>query len=145
MDNFSNDIIRFTEAQAYSYPIALKEIKNGRKNSCWMWYIFPQLKALGRSYKAKYYGISDLDEAKAYISNSLLKARLIEICNALISLDSSDAHVVFGSPDDMKLKSSMTLFEIAAPDIPVFGKVLEKFYGGERDQQTINILKNMAK
>ncbi len=144
-DSDSNNLNRFLEAQEHSYRIALREIVNGRKTSCWMWYIFPQLEELGRSYKAKYYGIKNLTEAKAYINDNILGFRLVEICEALLALKSSDAHLVLGSPDDLKLRSSMTLFEVAAPDIPVFGKVLDKFYGGERDRLTIEILNKTTK
>ncbi len=131
---------RFIEAQEYNYQDALKEIKSGRKCSCWMWYVFPQLAGLGRSSTAKYYGITDLQEAQDYINDPLLRARLVEISEALLALDTNDAYRVFGCPDNMKLKSSMTLFVIAAPELKVFQKVLDKYFGGERDKRTIELL-----
>lgn len=131
---------RFIEAQEYNYQDALKEIKSGRKCSCWMWYVFPQLAGLGRSSTAKYYGITDLQEAQDYINDPLLGARLVEISEALLALDTNDAYRVFGCPDNMKLKSSMTLFAIAAPELKVFQKVLDKYFGGERDKRTIELL-----
>lgn len=131
---------RFIEAQEYNYQDALKEIKSGRKCSCWMWYVFPQLAGLGRSSTAKYYGIADLQEAQDYINDPLLGARLVEISEALLALDTNDAYRVFGCPDNMKLKSSMTLFAIAAPELKVFQKVLDKYFGGERDKRTIELL-----
>lgn len=131
---------RFIEAQEYNYQDALKEIKSGRKCSCWMWYVFPQLAGLGRSSTAKYYGITDLQEAQDYINDPLLRARLVEISEALLALDTNDAYRVFGCPDNMKLKSSMTLFAIAAPELKVFQKVLDKYFGGERDKRTIELL-----
>ena len=131
---------RFIEAQEYNYQDALKEIKSGRKCSCWMWYVFPQLAGLGRSSTAKYYGITDLQEAQDYINDPLLGARLVEISEALLALDTNDAYRVFGCPDNMKLKSSMTLFVIAAPELKVFQKVLDKYFGGERDKRTIELL-----
>ncbi len=105
-----------------------------------MWFIFPQLKALGRSSTALHYGIADIDEAKAYIAEPYLRENLIGITKALLSLEESNPSIVMGYPDDLKLCSCMTLFEIAAPDVPEFGMVLDKFYGGKRDQNTIRIL-----
>ncbi len=135
------DLNRFLEAQKDSYAEAFAEIKAGRKETHWIWYIFPQLKALGRSRMALYYGIADLDEAKAYMAEPTLRARLIDITRALLALDESDPSRVMGYIDDVKLRSCMTLFELAAPDVPEFGQVLDKFYGGQRDQKTIDILK----
>lgn len=136
------DLNRFIEAQKNSYAAALAEIKAGRKETHWIWYIFPQLKSLGRSNTAFYYGIANLDEAKAYMAEPTLRARLIAITQALLALDESDPHRVMGYPDDLKLCSCMTLFEIAAPDVPEFGQVLDKFYGGQRDQMTRYIIED---
>ena len=136
MPNFNLD--RFKKAQASDYATALSEIKNGRKASHWMWYFFPQLKGLGFSSMANFYGIDGLAEAKAYIADDLLRGRLVEISEALLRVASSDAREVMGYPDDLKLKSCMTLFMEAAPEIDVFGKVLEKFFGGEKDLKTID-------
>ena len=134
------DLDRFVKAQAYDYDAALREIRSGRKRSHWMWYIFPQLQGLGFSSTAQYYGIRDLEEAKAYMAHPVLGPRLTEISEALLGLDTCDPSAVMGYPDDLKLCSSMTLFELAAPDQPVFGKVLDKFYGGRRDPLTLRLL-----
>lgn len=144
------DLSRFLQAQQMDYAQALTEIRNGRKISHWIWYIFPQMKGLGHSSMSEHFGIRDLGEAKAYLANPVLGGRLVEISNALLALDSDDAAAVMGRPDDMKLKSSMTLFEAAcekmaaekaaSEDLNVFQKVLEKFYGGKRDRRTLRML-----
>ncbi len=131
---------RFVDAQAQMYTTALNEIRAGKKMSHWMWFIFPQLKALGYSPTAQYYGIADIDEAKAYLAHPTLRARLIEISEALLALDNSDPYSVMGYPDDLKLCSSMTLFEAVDPSITVFAQVLDKFYDGERDDMTQEFL-----
>lgn len=134
-----NDLERFLKAQEKDYEHALNEIKNGRKTSHWIWYIFPQIAGLGFSSTSKYYSIKDKNEAIEYLKNKTLKDRLIEICEALLSLESDDATYVMGYPDDLKLKSSMTLFDEVS-DIDVFKKVLDKFYKGEKDEMTISLL-----
>ena len=134
-----NDLERFLKAQDKDYEQALKEIKKGRKTSHWIWYIFPQIAGLGFSSTSKYYSIKDKNEAIEYLKNNTLKNRLIEICEALLSLESDDATSVMGYPDDLKLKSSMTLFSEVS-DIDVFKKVLDKFYNGEKDEMTISLL-----
>ena len=134
-----NDLERFLKAQGKEYEQALKEIKKGRKTSHWIWYIFPQIAGLGFSSTSKYYSIKDKNEAIEYLKNNTLKNRLIEICEALLSLESDDATYVMGYPDDLKLKSSMTLFSEVS-DIDVFKKVLDKFYNGEKDEMTISLL-----
>lgn len=134
------ELERFLQAQSYQYEIALKEIQNGRKQSHWMWYIFPQLRGLGQSSMAWEYGIEDLDEAKAYLAHPILGARLLEICSAALYTSSNNAMEVFGFPDNLKLKSSMTLFEVADPQQPIFGQILMKFFNGERDSATLGIL-----
>ena len=139
-------IERFLNAQDPSdglpgYDDALREIRNGRKRSHWIWYIFPQLKELGYSSMAKFYGIRDLAEAKEYLAEPTLRARLIEISQALLDLPSNDPLAVMGSPDDKKLRSSMTLFAAADPDCPVFRQVLDKFFRGKPDQRTLDLLK----
>ena len=131
---------RFHKAQENSYSAALAEIKSGRKYSYWMWYVFPQLSGLGQSPTARFYGISDLEEAREYLKDEILGSRLIEISNALLALVSNDAYEIFGFPDDLKLKSSMTLFALADPNLDIFQKVLDKFFGGERDENTIRLL-----
>ena len=131
---------RFVKAQKYDYDTALREIRSGRKRSHWMWYIFPQLQGLGYSSTAQYYGIRDLEEAQDYMEHPVLGPRIVEISEALLVLDTSDASAVMGYPDDLKLRSSMTLFELAAPEQPVFGRVLEKYYSGRRDRRTLELL-----
>lgn len=140
MRNRQDGLERFLAAQRSSYETALKEIKAGRKRSHWIWYIFPQIAGLGRSETAQYYAIKDMDEAKAYMENETLKSRLIEISQALLEVDSDDASQVMGWPDDLKLRSSMTLFALAKPEEKVFQKVLDKFFQGKMDQKTIEIL-----
>jgi uncharacterized protein (DUF1810 family) len=133
---------RFLDAQATDYAQALAEIKNGRKRSHWMWYIFPQIQGLGFSSTSKHYAIRDLAEATAYLQHPVLGKRLVEICTALLGLASSDASQVFGSPDDLKLKSSMTLFAATPGADAVFEQVLAKFFSGVRDGKTLQLLGN---
>ena len=130
---------RFVDAQKSSYETALAEIKNGRKQSHWMWYIFPQVAGLGFSETSKFYAIKDLDEAKAFLNDPVLGSRLIEICEELLKLPSNNANRIFGSPDDVKLKSSMTLFSATRVN-PVFDKVLDKFFNGVEDDKTLQII-----
>jgi len=136
---------RFLTAQERDYGQALKEIRGGRKRSHWIWYIFPQLKDLGYSSTAKYYGIRDLDEARAYLENPTLRERLIEISEALLHLEENDPERVMGYPDHLKLRSSMTLFAAADPDEPVFNRVLDKYFSGEPDEHTLNLIGHFRK
>lgn len=138
-----HELERFYKAQKYDYETALSEIRNGRKESHWMWYIFPQVAGLGRSTMAEYYAIRSKKEAKAYIEDPVLGKRLIEISQALFQVESDDAQKVMGWPDNLKLRSCMTLFAEVAPEQPVFRSVLEKFYDGEMDGKTLDILKEM--
>ena len=131
------DLSRFHKAQQGSYETALAEIRSGRKRSHWIWYIFPQIQGLGFSSTAQYYAIEDLEEAKAYLADPVLRERLLEISNALLALDSCDPSEVMGYPDDLKLRSSMTLFSLADPECTVFRDVLEKYYDGREDPRTI--------
>lgn len=135
-----NNLHRFIEAQERDYEQALAEIRNGRKQSHWMWYIFPQIKGLGFSSTSKYYALEDLNESEQYIQHPVLGVRLREISNALLKLDTDDPKKVLGSPDELKLKSSMTLFSEVPSADPVFKKVLEKFFGGKKDDKTREIL-----
>ena len=134
-------IKKFLDAQKNDYRQALQEIRRGQKQSHWIWYIFPQLKSLGRSETAKYYGINDLEEARAYLAEPTLRSRLIEISEALLGLSENDPRRVMGYPDDLKLRSSMTLFAAADPDCPVFQQVLDKYFNGEPDPLTLELLK----
>ena len=131
---------RFLDAQRGDYAAALAEVRRGRKTSHWMWYIFPQIAGLGQSSTARYYSIRDLEEAREYYAHPVLGQRLREISGALLDLRGSDPVAVFGGIDSMKLKSSMTLFALAAPDDPIFQQVLDKYYGGEQDALTLRIL-----
>ena len=135
----ASDLSRFLDAQRYDYDTALREIRSGRKRSHWMWYIFPQIQGLGFSSTAQYYAIRDLEEAKDYLAHPVLGARLKEITAALLSLDGLSAHEIFGYPDDLKLRSCMTLFSLAAPDEPLFSDVIEKYYGGDADSRTVQL------
>lgn len=127
---------RFIEAQNDSYDQALKEIRNGRKLTHWIWYIFPQMKGLGFSYNSEYYGITSLQEAKDYLENELLRKRLFEITESLLMHKGKDIESIMGDIDALKLKSSMTLFDAVLPG-SIFGEVLDEFYGGERCRRTL--------
>lgn len=135
------DLNRFINAQNGDYDIALSEIRSGHKRSHWIWYIFPQVKGLGFSPASGYYGIDGLEEAKAYMDNEILRKRLVGISEALLLLESAAAGEVMGYPDNLKLCSSMTLFAEASPEEEVFQKVLDKYFGGEKDERTLEILK----
>ena len=131
---------RFIDAQENSYAAALSEIKNGRKESHWMWYIFPQIAGLGYSQISRFYAIKDLAEATMYLQHELLGKHLIEISQALLDLNTDNAYEIFGSPDDIKLCSSMTLFAQVNNAPPVFKKVLDKFFNGKADDKTLQLL-----
>lgn len=131
---------RFIQAQERTYQGALQEITEGKKRNHWMWYIFPQLRALGRSSTAQYYGIEDIEEAKAYLAHPILGTRLREISRALLSLKTHDPLEVMGHPDHLKLCSCMTLFALAEGSDAVFSLVLDKFYGGVMDGLTVELL-----
>lgn len=133
------DLSRFLKAQEQDYEQALREIRSGRKRSHWMWYIFPQIQGLGFSPTAQYYAIRDLQEARDYLAHPVLGARLKEISAALLDLDGLSASEIFGYPDDLKLRSSMTLFRLADLNEPVFLEVLEKYYDGKPDDRTVDI------
>ena len=131
---------RFIDAQRSDYATALEEITAGKKRGHWMWYIFPQLLGLGYTSTSVTYSIKDLDEAAAYLRDPVLGVRLVEICNALLKLDNNDAHKIFGSPDDLKLRSSMTLFSLVPGADKIFQQVLDKFFGGRKDEKTLQLL-----
>lgn len=134
------DLSRFVEAHDRSYSRALEEIREGRKQSHWMWYIFPQIAGLGLSSTSRFYAIADLEEARAYMQHPMLGAHMIEICSVLLGLSANDAEDVMGYPDDLKLRSSMTLFSKAVPSVKIFQQVLDKYFDGKMDQKTLEIL-----
>lgn len=131
---------RFTEAQARNYQDALAEVRKGRKQTHWMWYVFPQIQGLGNSEWARFYALHDLQEAADFMAHPVLGPRLLDISHALLGLPSTDAHAIMGSPDDLKLKSSMTLFAALPGADPVFQQVLDKFYKGAKDEKTLRII-----
>lgn len=131
------NIERFYDVHKAYFDIALREIQSGRKQSHWMWFIFPQLKSLGRSQNAIYFGVENAEEAKLFYEDEYLGANLREISKALLECESSDAFEVMGYPDNLKLCSSMTLFFLATGD-KLFADVIEKFYDGKRDEVTQN-------
>lgn len=133
------NIKRFYYEHKLNYDIALREIKNGRKFSHWIWYVFPQLKVLGSSDRAIYYGIENAEEAKAYYDDPYLGEKFREICSALLECKSDDALEIMGYPDNFKLQASMTLFYIATED-ELFKKALDKFFDGKQHPQTVGCL-----
>ena len=135
-----NSLDRFVEVQEKMYPIAMKEIQNGQKETHWMWYIFPQLRGLGMSAMAHIYGLSGLEEAKAYLEHPWLSGRLYELCVALLHHKDKSANEIFGDLDAMKLKSSMTLFALTSEGYTIFDQVLEQFFDGEMDEITVRII-----
>jgi uncharacterized protein (DUF1810 family) len=128
---------RFVEAQAPVFDQVLDELRQGRKRTHWMWFVFPQLAALGRSVTARHYGIASLEEASAYLAHPLLGPRLRQCCEALTAVPGRSAHEIFGSPDDLKLRSCLTLFQLAGPQEPLFAQCLARYYSGEADPQTL--------
>jgi len=133
-------LIRFIEAQEPVYETALMELQNGKKQSHWMWFIFPQLSDLGRSSMAKYYGISGMDEARAYLQQPLLRERL-EVCfKAVLACGEQDPIKIFGYPDYMKFHSSLTLFALAEPENSIFKEALAHFYQEKNEDQTLMII-----
>ena len=138
--NARYDLQRFVDAQTSVFDNALLELKSGRKRSHWMWFIFPQLEGLGHSDMARRYGISGTQEALAYLQHPELGPRLEQCSRALLQWPGRSATAILGSPDDLKLKSSMTLFAIAAPDEPVFQEVIDVFFSGQPDTATLSKL-----
>jgi len=138
--NHVQSLQRFLDAQETAFPVALAELQQGQKHSHWMWYMFPQLQGLGHSATAHYYGLRDGAEARAYAQHPQLGSRLVLLCATLLALPSTDATRVFGSPDDKKLRSCMTLFDSVCPDQPLFQEVLDKFFQGQPDAQTVRLL-----
>lgn len=137
----NKNLKRYLDAQTGVYESALKEMGNGRKIGHWMWYIFPQIRGLGFSETSMFYAVQSQGEATAYLNHEILGPRLVEICTALLGLQTNNPVEIFGSVDSLKLQSSMTLFSLLEPTEPVFQKVLDKFYGGKKDPNTIQLLK----
>ena len=136
-----HDLQRFVNPHKEDFEIALAEIKAGRKRSHWMWYIFPQIKGLGFSETSRYYALESIEEAKEFLHHPILGKNLLTITSELLTLNTTNARLIFGTPDDMKLFSSMTLFSLISPTNPIFIQVLEKFFNGEKDERTIQLLK----
>lgn len=133
------DLTRFLAAQSPVIDTVLAELQAGCKESHWMWFVFPQLSALGRSGTARFYGIEDLEQARRYLAHPVLGPRLLECTRAVLAHGDKSAHAIFGSPDDLKFRSCMTLFGLAGPH-PEFRQALELFYGGEPDPVTRGLL-----
>ena len=135
------DLQRFVSAQQHDYVRALGELRSGRKRSHWMWYILPQFRGLGFSAMSQRYAIGSVDEAKAYLRHPVLGPRLTECANALLGIPNRSATEILGSPDDLKLRSSATLFAHASPPGSEFERLLRKYWQGEPDQATLSLLR----
>jgi uncharacterized protein (DUF1810 family) len=136
------DLNRFLTAQEKVYRTALAELKNGRKRSHWMWYIFPQLDGLAKSATSKRYAIKSIEEARQYLNHPVLGARLAECAQAVLAVEGRSISEIMGYPDDLKLKSSMTLFAFLPEAPAAFAGILDKYFQGERDVNTLNILES---
>jgi uncharacterized protein (DUF1810 family) len=132
---------RFVEAQEHDYAVALDELRAGRKRSHWMWYVFPQMRGLGSSPFSERYGIASLDEARAYLAHRVLGPRLREIADVVLRIDGASAREIFGSPDDLKLRSCATLFAQLSPPSSVFHQLLDKFFDGTPDAATLALVR----
>lgn len=139
----NHNLQRFVDAQSNIYKIALSEIKNGKKQSHWMWYIFPQLDGLGKSETSKKYAIKKKKEAIEYLKHPILGIHLIEISNELLKIEGKTAYDIFGGPDDLKLKSCMSLFSLIQKDIPVFQEVLNRYFEGKISWRTKSIIEKI--
>lgn len=135
-----NSLDRFVEVQEKMYPIAMKEIQNGQKETHWMWYIFPQLRGLGTSAMAHIYGLSSLEEAIAYLEHPTLSGRLLELCSALLRHKDKTACEIFGHIDAMKLCSSMTLFALTSEEYTIFDEIIDVFFDGKMDLLTLEMV-----
>lgn len=140
-----NPLNRFIKAQQNTYAHVLKELRNGKKTTHWMWFIFPQIEGLGYSPTAKFYSIKTIEEAKEYLAHPVLGKRLLECANILLNINSKSADEIFGYPDNLKLKSCLTLFNFVAPEQKVFADVLEKYFAGTKDEKTLSILQKTGK
>jgi uncharacterized protein (DUF1810 family) len=140
-----HDLNRFGQAQEGDYERALSEIKSGRKRTHWMWYIFPQFAGLGFSSTSMHYSIKSLPEARAYLGHAVLGPRLTECAEAALGVEGRSAHEIFGSPDDMKLRSCATLFASVSPAGSVFHRLLDKYFQGEPDRKTLRLIRTRIK
>ena len=138
------DLERFVRAQQHDYARAVAELKGGRKRSHWMWYIFPQFRGLGFSSMSQRYAIGSIDEAKAFLRHPVLGPRLTECANALLAIADRSATDILGSPDDLKLRSSATLFAHVSPPASEFERLLQLYWQGEPDQSTLELLREPA-
>jgi len=134
------NLARFVAAQKGIYAVALGEIRSGQKRSHWMWYVFPQFIGLGSSPTSVQYAIKSRDEAEAYLAHAILGRRLLECAEAVVQIADRSAHEIFGSPDDMKLRSSATLFASVSPDGSVFHRIIDKYFDGMLDDRTIQLM-----
>jgi len=141
MDQYN--LSRFIEAQETTYRGAMLELARGRKDSHWTWYIFPQIDGLGNSETTKIFSIKSLEEGRAYLEHPLLGQRLVESCEILLTLKDKSINEVMGFPDDLKLLSSMTLFETFSKSNSVFTRIIEVYFDGERDEATLEIIKSI--
>ena len=139
------DLARFVTAQRDVYPIALAELQAGRKRSHWMWFVFPQVEGLGSSWMAQRYAIAGAAEAEAYLRHPVLGPRLVECADAVLSITGRSAHEIFGSPDDLKLRSSATLFASVSPPGSVFARLLGTYFGGSPDDATLRLIASAPK
>jgi uncharacterized protein (DUF1810 family) len=131
---------RFVQAQQDDFEQALSEIRSGRKRTHWMWYVFPQIQGLAFSATSQFYAIKSIEEARAYLAHPVLGPRLLECMEAVLHVEGRSAREIFGTPDDLKLRSCATLFALVSPPGSVFHRLLEKYYGGERDRKTLELL-----
>ena len=136
-----SDLDRFVDAQEGTYARALAEIRAGRKQSHWMWYVFPQFEGLGNSPTSRHYAIKSVEEARAYLNDPVLGARLLECFDALLQIDGPSAHDIFGSPDDMKLRSCATLFAFISRPESIFQETLQKYFDGKGDPVTLRLIR----
>ena len=140
MNKNGNNLERFVDAHTKMYEQAIHELRMGKKRSHWMWYIFPQISGLGRSGTAKFYAIRNIIEAQDYLDHPILGARLLECTEAILDIEEPNISKVLSSPDDMKLKSSMTLFSSISPSCNIFTQVLNKYFDGDHDNNTLRLL-----
>lgn len=132
---------RYVDGYELDYEIALLELQEGKKHSHWMWYIFPQLKGLGESQISNYYGLDSIEEAQEFLKNDYLRNSFLTLINVLLDLDIYDPEIIFGYPDYLKLQSCMTIFHLAKPEEKIFKEVLNKYYYGELDKNTLKLTK----